>query len=253
MIINIKEIESYLLQQLLTTGEMSAVINNIRWQKYINTSLTTLGIATAKQRQLAKLGFTEMSQLPFETKLEIFGKLFKESQIFEIKNQSLYFLDLNKQKKLGIEHWPLIKEWVNFVDNWAHSDGLSSVFSLVMQYHLDDLYQQLLLWNKSKNKWERRQSVVCLFYYSKTRKAFLPFEQSSVLILNLLNDKEYYVQKGIGWALRESSNVYYDYTYDFILQHLHQLKPAAYSAAIEKLTPNHKEQIRLLRKKKSTF
>ena len=91
------------------------------------------------------------------------------------------------------------------------------------------------------------------FYYSKTRKAFLPFEQSSVLILNLLNDKEYYVQKGIGWALRESSNVYYDYTYDFILQHLHQLKPAAYSAAIEKLTPNHKEQIRLLRKKKSTF
>lgn len=245
--------ESKILQQLLIAGDMHEVINNTRWQKYINTSLTTLGIATAKQRQLAKLGFPELNDLPLESKIEIFGSLFKESQIFEVKNQSLYFLDAYKQKKLGIEHWPTIKEWVNFVDNWAHSDGLSSIFSLVMQHNLDDLYKQLLLWNKSKNPWERRQSVVCLFYYSRTRKKFLPFEQSTKLILNLLNDKEYYVQKGIGWALRESTNVYYEYTYDFILQHLHQLKPAAYSAAIEKLKPNHKEQVKLLRKKKSTF
>jgi len=69
----------------------------------------------------------------------------------------------------------------------------------------------------------------------------------------LLNDQEYYVQKAGGWALPEASNVYYDYTYDFILQQIKQLKPAAYSTAIEKLLPHHKEQVKILRKKKSTF
>ena len=68
-----------------------------------------------------------------------------------------------------------------------------------------------------------------------------------------MDDKEYYVQKGIGWALREASNVYYDYTLDFIMQHIKEIKPAAYSAAIEKLQPNHLEQVKVLRKKKSTF
>jgi 3-methyladenine DNA glycosylase AlkD len=123
----------------------------------------------------------------------------------------------------------------------------------MLQHHLDVLYPQLVQWNKSNNLWERRQSVVCLFYYSRTRKHFLPFDKSIELIINLLNDKEYYVQKGIGWALREASNVYYEFTYDFILQHIHQIKPAAYSAAIEKLHPKHREEVRLMRKKKSTF
>ena len=92
-----------------------------------------------------------------------------------------------------------------------------------------------------------------MFYYSRTRKQFLSFEQCIELITNLLDDKEYYVQKGLGWALREASNVYYEYTFDFIQQHIKQIKPAAYSAAIEKLLPQHKEMVKVMRKKKSTF
>lgn len=253
MITAIKQLEKSMLQQLLIAGNMDEVINNTRWQKYINTSLTTLGIATASQRQIAKMGYNQIRDLSIESKIDILGKVFKESNIFEIKNQCLYFLDQHKQKKLEISLWPQLKEWVKFVDNWAHSDGLSSVFSMMLQHHLAILYPQLVAWNKSKNLWERRQSVVCLFYYSRTRKTFLSFEESIVLIKNLLHDKEYYVQKGIGWALREASNVYYDDTLDFIMQHIKEIKPAAYSAAIEKLLPQHKTQVKLMRKKKSTF
>ena len=253
MNIDIKQLEESMLQQLLKAGNMDEVINNTRWQKYINTSLTTLGIATATQRQIAKTGYPQMQDLTMDVKIEILGKIFKESKLFEIKNQCLYFLDQHKQKKLGIEYWPLIKEWVKYVDNWAHSDGLSSVYTVVLQHHLDIIYPQLKAWNTSKNVWERRQSVVCLFYYSRTRKNFLSFDDSIALIENLLHDKEYYVQKGIGWALREASNVYYDYTLDFIMQHIKEIKPAAYSAAIEKLQANHLEQVKVLRKKKSTF
>jgi 3-methyladenine DNA glycosylase AlkD len=253
MRINIKELEQSILQKLLQAGNMEQIMNDIRWQKYINTSLVTLGIATAKQRQLAKIGYPHLQDLSITEKIDTLGKIFESSHIFEVKNQCLYFLDQHKQKKLDITHWGSIKDWVRYVDNWAHSDGLSSIFSMMLQHHLDVLYPQLVQWNKSNNLWERRQSLVCLFYYSRTRKQFLSFEKSIELITNLLNDREYYVQKGLGWALREASNVYYEFTYDFILQHIHQIKPAAYSAAIEKLHPAHREEVRLMRKKKSTF
>jgi 3-methyladenine DNA glycosylase AlkD len=202
---------------------------------------------------LAKKGYVELKELDLNEQLLSLSELFKQSQILEIKNQCLIFLDLRKKKILKAAHWPILKEWVKYVDNWAHSDGLSSVFSIMLQNDLELIYPQLVTWNKSKNPWERRQSIVCLFYYSRTRKHFLPFEVAIELINNLLDDKEYYVQKGLGWALREASNVYYDYTLDYILQNAKTIKPAAFSAATEKLLPPHKEQVKSLRKKKSTF
>lgn len=251
--IDVKAIENIMLSELLKAAHLEQVINNERWQKYINTKLITLGIDAATQRNLAKKGFTPINQLDFNDQILLLSELFQKSRIFEIKNQCLIFLDQRKKKMLNVSHWPILKEWVKYVDNWAHSDGLSSVFSMMLQHHLEILHPQLKIWNKSKNLWERRQSVVCLFYYSRTREQFLPFEVAIKLINNLLYDDEYYVQKGLGWALREASNVYYDYTFDFIIENAKLLKPAAYSAATEKLLPQHKEQVKLLRKKKSTF
>lgn len=246
-------LEKEMLKKLLSSAHMKEVVNDVRWQKYINTNLITLGINTALQRKLAKVGFDVLKSLSIEEQLVLLSEVFKQSELLEIKNQCLIFLDQHKKKKLNVTHWPLLKDWVLYVDNWAHSDGLSSVFSLMLQNDLALIYAQLKKWNQSNNPWERRQSLVCLFYYSRTRKHFLSFEQSIALITNLLDDKEYYVQKGLGWALREASNVYYDYTFDFILHHAKRLRPAAFSAAIEKLLPHHKEQVKVIRKKKSTF
>lgn len=247
------EFENKILQTLLSAANMQEPVNNERWQNYMKTSLITLGIDASTQRNVAKQGYDEIKSLNLNEQIQVFTAIFRQSQIFEIKSQCVLFLDQRKKRILTIEHWPLIKDWVKYVDNWAHSDGLSSVYTTLLQNHLAIIYPQLQKWNISKSQWERRQSVVCLFLYSRTRKNFLSYDQSIILISNLLDDKAYYVQKGVGWALREASHVYYDFTFDFIVQHINQIKPAAYSAAIEKLNPNHKEQIKFLRKKKSTF
>ena len=248
-----KKLESLMLQKLLKSAGLLEVKTDLRWQNYINTKHITLGIKTALQRNIAKEGFEELNSIAPEDQLHLLSELFMQSDIFEVKNQCLMFLDIRKKRQLKISHWPVLKEWVKHVDNWAHCDGLSSVFTIMLQNHLEVMYAQLQKWNQSKNPWERRQSVVCLFYYSRTRKHFLPFEKAIAFINNLLEDKEYYVQKGLGWALREASNVYYDYTLDFIWQNAKTLKPAAFSAATEKLLPHHKEQVKMIRKKKSTF
>ena len=57
-----KDLEQEMRTKLLTTANMKAVVNDLRWQKYINTTLITLGINAALQRKLAKQGYDALTQ-----------------------------------------------------------------------------------------------------------------------------------------------------------------------------------------------
>jgi 3-methyladenine DNA glycosylase AlkD len=79
-----------------------------------------------------------------------------------------------------------------------------------------EVYDQLKIWNKESNLWTRRQSVVSLLYFSRTKKKHLPFAKVIPLIIPLLDDKEHYVQKGVGWTLCELHTVHPDKSLAFL-------------------------------------
>ena len=143
----------------------------------------------------------------------------------------------------------ITKNWISKVDNWAHSDGLSDLFSYLLEKDVALVYPQIKNWNTSANPWERRQSLVGLLEYSKKRKKFLPVNKMLPLVKPLLSDENYFVQKGLGWTLREIGNVYPKETWDFLVKHHKQISSVAFSAAIEKLSVKEKEELKLLRKK----
>ncbi|MGM0601318.1 MAG: DNA alkylation repair protein, partial [Candidatus Rifleibacteriota bacterium] len=98
-------------------------------------------------------------------------------------------------------------------------------------------------WNTSDNPWKRRQSVVSLLYYSRLRKKVLPYKVMIKMVKNLLDDKAYYVQKGIGWTIREIYNCYPELTISFIKNHIKQIAPAAWQATSEKLPKDLRKKL----------
>ncbi len=104
-------------------------------------------------------------------------------------------------------------------------------------------------WNSSTNLWERRQSLVSLYYYTRTKKEYIDYKISEKLISNLLLDKEYYVQKAVGWALRESFNAYPNETFTFIEASIRNISSTAFTTCIEKMTSTQKEILKAKRKK----
>jgi len=106
----------------------------------------------------------------------------------------------------------------------------------------------LQAWSRSKNPWLRRLAVVSLLYYSAQRKTVLPLPKILALIEPQLSHEHLYVQKGVGWALREAGNVYPDEVYVFLETHAHALSPAAFSAATEKLSLRRKERLKKIRR-----
>ena len=64
------------------------------------------------------------------------------------------------------------------------------------------------------------------------------------LVERLLFDEDYYVQKGVGWTMREACNVSPERAYRFVLRRAGDIHPDAFSAALEKMNATQKASIK---------
>jgi len=215
-------------------------------KKYIGISYDFIGLSTPTQRRIFKEGYS-FNTLHVQQQLHVWDKMWQADNCYEVMTQALYFIE----KNIGIlddsEVWQVTRMWVAKIDNWAHSDALSEIYSYLLERH-PELYPQFEAWNLSANPWERRQSIVGLLTYSRKRKKVLPHTQVLPLVTNLLRDEDYFVQKGIGWTLREVGNAYPEETLVYLHTHVGSIHPAAFTAAIEKLTPEQKNVLKTVRK-----
>lgn len=138
--------------------------------------------------------------------------------------------------------------WQEDVDDWPLCDSLAKLNTKTLEAYEDEVYAVLAKWNTSTDLWKRRQSVVSLLYYSRTKKKYLPLTKITALVLPLLADKEYYVQKGVGWTLREMWNVYPQQTLQLLQQHIKSISAIAFTIAIEKLSVEEKNKLKAIRR-----
>lgn len=173
-------------------------------------------------------------------------KIWKESKYMESMSVAIYAFQYRSLKKNELD---LLFTWLKQVRCWEHSDDLSKIFAQALEENPSWVLPTLKKWNSSKNSWERRQSVVSLIEYHGKRKKVLPFNELIRFIKPLLNDGDYYVQKGVGWTLREVYCLYPEKTLAFFERNLNLINAKAYSAAVEKLDSKTKANFRLRRKK----
>ena len=241
-----KEVEDTLNRLSLKNDKEKAA----KLKKYIGTNLNVLGLVTKVQIDTHKKGFSFYSDEKEKTFL-IYHEVYNQSNVFEAKNMAFIFLDKHHKHIPLKTQLKLLPQWVKQVDNWAHSDGLSKYLTRLIE---DENTQTEMLsiikkWNSSKNLWERRQSLVALHYYARTKKEHVSFELSQQLLFPLITDKEYFVQKAVGWTLRESYNVYPKQTYAFIEEHIKNISPTAFTTCLEKMSEKQKITLKQKRKK----
>jgi hypothetical protein len=224
------------------------ILNHAKHLEEITKGINSTSPVIPAQRALHKAGFS-FSTLPFDEQLKIWNYAWKFSNNFRTQIHAFFFLEryINKKELLATV-WQTSVSWQQEVDDWPLCDSLSKINSKLLEAHPEEVYQQLALWNKDANLWKRRQSIVSLLYYSRTKKTYLPFEQIATLIAPRLKDKEYYVQKGIGWALRELHNVYPAATLLLLNENLKDISAIAFTAAAEKISTVIKDDLKAKRR-----
>lgn len=221
-------------------------------QAYLGTQLSVHGLSAPVQKQVCKQGFSFYHD-DKEQVLRVFDSVYKAGRSHEAKNQAFLFLDIHYKHISPAIQLELLPSWVEQVDNWAHSDYLSKFLTRLLEHETTGKGMMAILkrWNSSPNPWERRQSLVSLFYYARTKKNQVSFDTCIRFVKPLLGDADYYVQKAVGWTLRECYNVYPGQAFAFMLKHYRQISAIAFNAAIEKMSLKEKDQLKTLRRNRA--
>lgn len=178
--------------------------------------------------------------------------LWFSSDIFEAKTLAVIWLEKQSTDSL-LKYRQQIFKWALQIDNWALSDGYCGVMARAFEAAPQKLLPTYKKWNRHKNLWLRRISIVGLFYYARARTVKPEFSLVISMVKPHLLAPEYYLQKGIGWTLREAYNVYPKETTEFIIKNLANIHSDAWYAASEKMPLKLKKKLvfdrRKLRKK----
>lgn len=206
----------------------------------------SVGVSSCKLRPRLKQGFSFSCKSENE-QWKIWEYIYKNSRLFEAQMAALRFAE-DRTYTNGLREWKIVKTWVDHIDNWAHSDVLSKIYSFLYERHPETIEPTLRKWNKDKNPWKQRASVVSTIYYaSKNRKA-PPLKFVFELVEPLIYHKDPYVQKGVGWQLREAYNLYPKQTLAFLKKHNTEFPATVFSYATEKLSKDVKQKLKAERK-----
>ena len=211
------------------------------------SQLKHLGIAFPDLRRRVRQGFS-FYRLPEEQVLEVWDTLWRTSPYGDVLFAALEFYAPIVRKQVSPGLWSVVRQWSNRIDNWCHSDGLSALYSRILESYPAEVYPQLISWNHTEGEWLRRISLVSLIHYSGKNAVFLPPEKVLPLVSNCLDDHRYYVQTAIGWVLREMGHVHGKEIIEYLKSHAERISTPAFSRAIERYTSKERTRLRDMRK-----
>jgi len=129
------------------------------------------------------------------------GDLLVSTGKYELVGFAVHFIAAQKEKLTG-GHLPKIGSWLeNGIANWAGTDLLCS---LVLSHFVADKIVEVEAfadWLNSPSCWKRRAVPVTMINALKTGTKL---ERLLAIINPLMMDPEKFVQKGLGWFLREA-------------------------------------------------
>ncbi|HAT85632.1 DNA alkylation repair protein [Cohaesibacter gelatinilyticus] len=215
--------------------------------RFMKVTMPLLGLTVPQQRQCLKKKYS-FSKLSFAEQVPIWGYVWNHATTHEAKVQAALYVEKPGERYDPVWLWQELEPWVMSVNCWDQSDCLSRIYSQLLEEAPEHVVPILKRWNESDNPWERRQSLVALLFYSRFRNVFPDEDLVFSLIRARLEDEDYYVQKGLGWALREAYHVWPQRMLAFLDEVVGVLAPAAWQAATEKLDPSVKQRLKINRK-----
>jgi 3-methyladenine DNA glycosylase AlkD len=181
---------------------------------YMKNRYRFLGIQSPLRRSLSLPLLKEWGiyKLPIQVD---FVRMLWDQEEREFQNVALDYLTKHV-KQLEIGHMELLRELIVTKSWWDTVDGIAIglVGNLASRYP-ELISQYLVPWSTDENMWLRRTAILYQLHY-KTRTD----EQRLYEYIRLnAHSKEFFIQKAIGWALREYSKTNPSSVRHFIQSH----------------------------------
>jgi 3-methyladenine DNA glycosylase AlkD len=181
---------------------------------YMQNKFVFLGIPKPKLKEIIKPYIKESKKYELDWKfIDIcWKKDYREAQYVAIEYLDCFMKALTDKDLPNLRKLIITKSW------WETVDSIDAMVGDIILKN-KQLEKEMLEWSKDKNLWLRRTSIdFQQRYKEKTNQKLL--EQ---IIINNFGTDEFFINKAIGWSLREYSKTNQKWVKDFINKYKNQL------------------------------
>ena len=187
----------------------------IEMENYMKNNFPFMGLQAPIRRTIQKQWINSNKSLSIDQKWELIFELWRqperEFQLTAVDwliqwNKKDWVLDDHK----NLEHLIVTKSWWDTVDLIASN----CVANFIALFYKTD-HSLLYSWGKSNNIWLQR---TCLLFQLKY-KSNVNIPLLTEFISDFHSNKDFFIQKAIGWSLRELSKIYPNQTKEIIAKY----------------------------------
>ena len=179
------------IQQLLK--ENSSEEARVAHKKFVPGNEKIYGVRTPYLNELAR----KFKASGFELVEELWKAGSLEEKILAVKMMGMI------AKKDPERSLRLVGMFAKNIGNWAVCDAIGMQgLKPILKTHQQEIFTLAKKYNKSKDFWQRRLSLVLVEWYTRIKELHPEIKK---LVKALENDEEYYVKKAIVWINRNLS------------------------------------------------
>ena len=193
---------------------------------YLKNHFPFLGIKSPRRKELLKEHFAEYT-LPGPEQL--FEEVWKLYELPKREYQYAAIALIEKMKKhLTTDDFPALLQLIETKSWWDSVDSIAPHFvGHIVKLDRDYGEKIMLEWSLSNNMWTNRSAILHQLKFKQQTDTELLFQ----IIKQHSDSKEFFIQKAIGWALREYAKTDPDLVKVFV--EVHPLKPLSKREALK--------------------
>ena len=210
-------------------------------QAYLKSDLTFYGTAMPDIRRIAVEYAKAHPELDRRALRSIAEAAWK-TDVFELRSVALALLD-RKKGLLEERDLPWLLDLVDGSQTWALVDWLAATIIGDVVGRSPASLRWLPIWAKQKNFWIRRTAL--LVQLNTLKRGEGDWELFTRLAAGMLDEKEFFIRKAIGWVLREVSKKRPALVYAFIRAHRDEMSGLTLREGAKYLSDSQRTSLRL--------
>ena len=168
---------------------------------YMKSAMPYLGVQSSALREACRLAFAAHPLISFEDWRDTVLALWRDARYREHRYAALLLTGERRYRDYQtLAALPLYEELIVAGAWWDYVDPIASHrIGLLLRRYPARMRATMRAWSRSTDMWKRRTAILCQLSFKADTDLSLLYD----CIEPNLGDKEFFIRKAIGWALRQ--------------------------------------------------
>jgi len=170
-------------------------------QAYAKSEMPYRGVQTPQRRALCKEAFEDFPLPSIEEWQRTILRLWREASFREERYAAIDLLSYKGYRHFRVmKAMPMCEEMIVTGAWWDYCDGIATrPVADILKRSPKGMSRRMRSWARSTDIWKRRTSIICQLGFKDRTDLTLLYDS----IDPSMEEREFFLRKGIGWALRE--------------------------------------------------